>query len=99
MGRKKINENRSIPEFEMPKEEDLEIKDVPNLEEINSIVDEPPIIEEPKITMNEYLSNHSQKRSLDVVFTNWFKRKDATNPLKTVPEWDKLIYQFLNEVV
>lgn len=63
-----------------------------------TIVDPPPIPPEPGITMNEYLCNYFAKRSLDGVFTKWFKKKDPTNPLKPIKEWDELINKFLNEV-
>jgi hypothetical protein len=65
---------------------------------VPEVIPELPV-QEPGITMNEYLTNYSQRRGLDVVFTNWMKRKDPTNPLKLVEEWDKLIDKFLNEVV
>ena len=78
-----------IPIAPIVAEEPIEVKKIP--------VMVPPI--DPGVTMNEYLTNYSQKRSLDVVFTNWFKRKDPTNPLKPIAEWDELIHNFLNEVV
>lgn len=62
------------------------------------IVLEKPI-EPPGITMNEYLSNYSTKRGLDVVFIKWFRKKDPTNPKKSIQEWSELIDKFLNEVV
>ncbi len=51
------------------------------------------------ITLNEYLTNYSQDRSLDTVFTNWFMKQDKNNPRKQIAEWNELIQKFLNETV
>ena len=53
--------------------------------------------EEPKLSINEFLSNHSRQRNLDGVFKGWFYRKDNSNPKKTVEEWQKILDQFYKE--
>jgi len=82
MGR--IIKNKPVIKIEEPKK--IEVENIP----------QGPA--EPVIAMNEFLSNYSAKRGLDTVFINWFRKKDPSNPMKTVAEWYKLIDEFLNEV-
>lgn len=50
-----------------------------------------------KYKINEYLASFSTKRNIDPVFIKWFLKKDATNPMKTKEEWDKLYNDFLKD--
>lgn len=51
------------------------------------------------MTINEFLSKYSRKRSIDNVFIKWFLKKDSSNPKKTVDEWMNLLDTFLRETV
>lgn len=51
-----------------------------------------------KFTVTEYLCTYSKKRNLDNAFIIWCRKKDNSNPAKTIEEWDLIIKEFLNEV-
>jgi len=53
--------------------------------------------EDPKFSINEFLSTHSRQRHLDGVFKGWFSRIDSSNPKKTIEEWSKILDQFYKE--
>jgi hypothetical protein len=109
MGRKKkILKNEESTErmsfsrnWPMEKTEKIDkIKNIKKpLEESLIVIPTPQPIEPPGITINEYLTDYSQNRRIDNVFTKWFRDKDSSNPRKPVSEWDEQINSFLNEVV
>jgi len=51
-----------------------------------------------RITLEEYLSNYSDKRRIDNVIKQWFvSRNGAKYCTKTVKEWEKEIKLFFAE--
>jgi hypothetical protein len=51
-----------------------------------------------RITLDEYLSNFSEKRRLDTVIKQWFiSRNGSKYCIKTKKEWDKEIKIFFSQ--